>query len=255
MGRASFPELTSAWGDAESPICVPTNPRYVEDADGNGIIDYCDPGSTVAEDGGGADVGYTLAGGVRAGGVSRLYETSRNRAVMMPWKNIRDVDVLAPDSPDQAMLLVTGVAGDKGGIAAIRAKSIAASGSFAFRSCSVSLNQAPDKLLVSGYIADAIATTPQGYVRYPKIASQIPSPLAGNYACNLKGDILVGLGDRPWKMAKTEGVCRIDRVEDIVLISDHPLTFAGAVTCDIPSGIFWKRKMVGCWCGSRSRRS
>jgi putative metal-binding protein len=244
IGTCIVPGSQRCVGDAQSPICVPTNPRYAEDADGNGIIDYCDPGSTVAETVEG-DVGYALAGGVRAAGSSRLYEQFKSRAVMMPWKKIGDVDVIAPDSPDQAMLLVTGIAGEKGGIAALRAKSIASSGSFSFRSCSVPVDRAPEKLLVAGYIADAIATTPQGYVRYPKIASQIPSPLAGNYACNLKGDMLLEFADRPWIKARAVGSCKINRIDDIVLIDDQPLTFAGAVVCDIPSGTFWKRKGSG----------
>jgi len=244
VGTCIVPGSKRCVGDAQLPICVPTNPRYVEDADENGITDYCDPGSTVAETVEG-DVGQTLAGRIPKGSGSRLYELSKNRAVMMPWKHIRDAVVLAPDSPDQAMLLVTGATGEKGGIAALRAKSIAASASPAFRSCGVPLKNAPDKLVLAGYIADAIATTPQGYIRYPKIASQIPSPLAGSYECNLKGDMLVGSADRAWRVGRSESSCKVDRIEDLELVADHPLTFLGAVVCDISGGAFWKRNRVG----------
>ncbi len=236
IGTCIVPGTKRCLGDAEKPVCVPTNPRSAEDADGNGIVDYCDPGATVAETVEGA-VGEPLTGGLERTAASRLYALQRTRAVMLPWRHIFDAAVLAPRSPDQAMLLLTGRNGDEGGIAALAGKDIAASGSFAFRSCTVPLAEAPRKLLVAGTIADAIAATPTGYVRYPKIAAQIPSPLAGNYACRLSGDLLLAAEGRVWD--ERRGSCRVTAVDDLLLVRDRPLAFAAAVTCAFPEKSFW----------------
>ena len=90
-------------------------------------------------------------------------------------------------------------------------------------------------------MADVIAATPKGYARYPKIASQIPSPLAGSYRCRLKGEALVGSAVRSFGPKGAAGPCELKGVEAIELLSERPLAFAGAALCRMPSSSFWKK--------------
>ncbi len=232
FGTCIIPGQKRCLGDAEQPVCVPLESQHAEDNDGNGIVNYCDHGETLA---GGVEgqVGETLAGDLQRHTTGAHFDTRRTRAAILPWHRSFDAAMIAPHSLDQAMLLVSGERGNEGGIAALRAKDVAASGPIAFRSCVVESSRAPRHLFVVGDIADVVASTPTGYARYPKIASQIPSPLAGNYACRLRAETLLGDAQRPWPARRGQAQCRVQEIAGLARLHDVPLTFAGAVICAI----------------------
>lgn len=228
-------------GDADKPVCVATRPRDAEDDDDNGVANYCDHGETIAE-GVEGDVGGSIAEEIRGKGLSsHLLDPSMTRAVMLPWRRVYDSAVVARETPDQAMLLMSGANGGEGGIAAIRAKDITSEGALVFSSCSAPAHAAPRHILVVGAVADVIASTEVGYARYPKIASQIPSPRAGNYRCGLRGDTIFSASNRSWMGSTEQKICRVERIAGLELIGDQPLAFAGAVICSFPREHLWRR--------------
>jgi len=244
VGTCIVPGQFRCVGDAEFPVCVVLNPSDGEDDDGDGIVNYCDHAGSIA---GGVeiDVGEAIAYGDRRGksSSSRLYELSKTRAVILPWSNVWDSVVVAPDSPDQAMLFISGVSGEAGGLAYIRAKNITSSGSLKFQTCDAPASAQPRKLLAVGDIADLIATTEKGYVKYPKIASQMPSEVASASHCLLKGQPMPADLNlkRTWIENSKEMKCEVDAVHDISPMSALPLVAAGAVSCTVPSGSVWRK--------------
>ena len=243
IGTCIMPGRMQCVGDATAPVCVPVDRRYAEDDDGNGVVNYCDHGATLA--GGAEEVGDKLAAAHREAGGHRLYDASRTRALMLPWSNAFDSVAIAPESSDQALLVVSGIAGAEGGIAALRAKDLGTPGSAVFRSCVAPASESPQKLLVVGTVADLVASTSSGYARYPKIASQIPSPLLGNYKCRLSGEKIVANARRSFAAKGGELSCEGGRVFAVELISERPLSFAGAVVCSLPASSFWEKQGSG----------
>lgn len=241
FGTCILPGKKKCIGDATAPVCVPVDARAAEDDDGNGVVNYCDRGETIA---GSVDaMGRVMGNGFEEGGGQRLYDFSRTRAVMLPWARALDAAVVASESPDRALLLVSGATADQGGIAALWAKDLS-SGAAAFRSCPVPAPEAPQRLLVVGETGDVIASMPTGYMRYPKIASQIPSPQAGAYRCRLTGEALVSSASRSFAVKGEVQSCAVERVEALERRPERPLVVAGAVVCRLPSS-FWKRQGWG----------
>lgn len=243
IGSCIMPGKKTCVGDATAPVCVPVDPRYAEDDDGNGVVNYCDHGATIA--GAAEEAASTIASASKEAAGQRLFDASRTRAIMLPWSLAHDAAVIAPGDPDQAMLLVSGRAGSEGGIAALRPKDLQAGGPALFRSCLVPAAEAPGELLVVGTVADVIASTPAGYARYPRIASQIPSPLAGSYRCRLAGEPLVAGAVRAFGAKGAMQSCALDRVAAMELLSERPLAFVGAAVCRLPATSFWKRAGMG----------
>lgn len=245
FGTCIIPGKKRCVGDATVPVCVPIDPRAAEDDDANGVVNYCDHGASIA--GGVEEVGTELQAEKRyqEGPGQRLYDLTRTRAVMLPWSRAFDAAVIAPDSPDQSLLIISGMAGEEGGIAALWPKDLSGGGSAMFRSCLVPAADAPRKLLVTGDLADVYASTPRGYVRYPKIASQIPSPLAGAYRCRLQGESIAADVQRRFVVKGSAQTCMLREIVDIELISDRPLMFVGAIVCNLPAASFWKKEAQG----------
>ncbi|MBT3180877.1 MAG: hypothetical protein HN337_00040, partial [Deltaproteobacteria bacterium] len=243
FGTCIIPGKKRCIGDAEFPICVPFNPKDAEDGDGDGIVNYCDHGDSIASDVE-IEVSDTIAHGNGTSTSARLLDTIQTRAMMLPWQDVYDSIVIAPNSPDQAMLLISGMGAESGGIAAMRAKDVGGGGTITFRSCTAPQGLVPSKLISAGDIADIIAISDKNYVIYPKIASQIPSAIVSNMNCELKGEKVVNDVKRFWKEGGKENTCIVDAVADLQKISDSPLVFAGAVTCTSKSQSVWKKNRV-----------
>jgi hypothetical protein len=246
MGTCIIPGRFKCVGDAEYPVCVVTSPKDAEDDDDDGVPNYCDNGGQMA---GNIDVevSQTLSR-VRGGeSTSRLYDLAKTRAAMLPWHDIIDAVVIVPDSPDQAMLILSGMTASQGGLAAIHAKKVTASGAFTFDTCMAPEGRTPERMITAGDVADIIASFRTGYVRYPKIASQLPTAQASDQACMLKPVSISDSPSRTWQEKEKDVTCDVERVWDIAKLSDSPLAFAGIVSCRAKSGSIWKtdRRLVG----------
>ncbi len=218
-------------GDADKPICVPVNARDAEDGDNDGIANYCDQDEDV-DSRDKAEVGVRLSGAAGLGrGRSRLFDLGQTRAVMLPWKDVFDSTVINADSPDRAMLLVSGKLDDVSGVAVLRAKDVASSQNPVFRKCRAAVGEAPKLLLAADEVQSVIASIEDGYLRYHKIASQIPSPSAGKLECRLYGERLPAPAVRTVTIGSDEEECTIERIASLELLSAAPLKIAGASIC------------------------
>lgn len=233
-GTCIVPGKLKCVGDAMYPICVPVDPRSVEDDNGDGVVNYCDKGP-VASSGDETDKTAISDNNEPA---SELFDLRETRAVILPWSKVLASAVVAPNSPDQAILLVSGTSGVQGGIAALWAKDVTSGGALSFRSCALLAADVPLKLAVAGTAADVIAHTATGYVRYPKITSQMPSPRAGNFPCQLSGEpIAEGVVRKFLYESKVQSFA-LDRIASMELFSDNPLSFVGAALCHSASSSF-----------------
>jgi len=233
VGTCIVPGSRRCVGDAEKPICVPVKAHYAEDDDGNGTANYCDQEGAIAQMGV-EEVGVMLSQGEElTGGSSALFDLARTRAAMLPWKQVFGSAVINADSPDRALLLVSGRVGDERGMAVLRAKDVAQKSGPTFRTCRAAVGESPRLILAIDGTQGAIATTDDGYLRYHKLASQIPSPSAGDLECRLYGEKLPLPKLRKVKSAKGEIDCEVERVEDVAILSERPLQIGGAVACRV----------------------
>lgn len=248
VGTCIVPGSFKCIGDAAFPVCVVSNPSDAEDDDEDGVVNYCDHAGSIA---GGVEIevgdSFSLGSRPDMSSSSRLYDLSGTRAVMLPWNHVFDSVVIAPDSPDQAMVFVSGQSGEVGGLAYIRAKRVSSSGPLAFKECMAPQSVKPIKLLTVGDIADLIATTEKGYIRYPKIASQMPSQTGSSSRCLLKGAAITSDLKRVWTEGKKDVQCEVNSVYDINPLSKVPPMFVGVSSCTVSSGSMWKkdRRVLG----------
>jgi hypothetical protein len=233
IGTCIVPGQRRCVGDAEKPICVPVKARYAEDDDGNGIANYCDQEGEIAPMGV-EEVGVMLSQGEQlTGGSSSIFDLARTRAAMLPWQRVYGSIVINADSPDRALLLVSGRLGDEKGMAVLRAKDVTQESGPTIRTCRAAVGESPRLLLAIDGTQGAIAATDDGYLRYHKIASQIPSPSAGKLDCRLYGERLPIPAVRRIRTNRGETECRVERVEDVAILSEEPLRITGAVACRI----------------------
>ena len=233
IGTCILPGTKKCVGEADAPVCVPVNPRDAEDDDGNGVVNYCDRGASL--EGVADEMGERISQGAHPGSaVTRIFDQSRTRAAMLPWSHVIDSVLINPETPDRAILLVSGTGGGTSGIAVMRAKDATASGALSFQTCAAAPGFPPEFLLSAGAEGSVIATSGRGYLRYLKIASQIPSAAAGAQ-CMLAADRIAAPETRAWPSKSGDKACQPERVAAIGLMSSAPLSFAGAVTCPLPA--------------------
>ncbi|MFH1829383.1 MAG: putative metal-binding motif-containing protein [Pseudomonadota bacterium] len=231
IGTCIVPGARRCVGDAEKPICVPQNARDTEDDDKDGIANYCEHDEDVGEEEKGL-VGVKLSEASGLGyGRSKLFDLAQTRAVMIPWKKIYEAAVINSDSPDRAMLLVSGEIGDVSGLAVLRAKDVASGQNLVFRECKAAVGEAPKMLLAIDEMASVIASIDDGYLRYHKIASQIPSPSAGKLECRLYGERLPALAERKVTIGSNDGECSVERIAALSMVRSKPFKIAGAAIC------------------------
>ncbi len=238
VGTCIIRGMKRCLGDAEYPVCVALNPRDAEDDDGDGIPNYCDYGDTFV-----AGIDAEISG-VSEGtypSSQRLYNTGKTRAAILPWQNVHSSLVLSPRRRDQAMLIIAGSNGEVGGLSAIQAKGISPGAIIEFKSCRARDGATPHKILAAGDIVDVVASTRRSYLLFPKIATQIPSSAAGEGGCLLKDSNIFVQDFRMVNDAKGEISCAVERIFDIAAVAKSPYSFAGLVSCSIPSGSILKK--------------
>ncbi len=235
IGTCILPGIRKCVGDAETPVCVPINARDAEDEDGNGVANYCDHGASAMEAAAG-EVQENISGvGRQTETVSRIFDQSRTRAAMLPWSRVFDSAVINSDSPDSAILLVSGSNGGSAGLAVMRAKDASAGGALSFQVCLSGADAAPELLLDTPADGSLIATSGAGYLRYAKIASQIPSLTASSARCMLASDRIPTAAVRAWPTKSGDKDCKVERIGALGLINDAPVSFAGAAICSMPA--------------------
>jgi hypothetical protein len=233
IGTCIIPGRKRCLGDAEKPVCVPTNPRDAEDDDDNGVANYCEHDG-VMEAPSGDEVGVILSSsGEAPTGSSTLFDLEKNRAAMLPWQEVYGSTVINVESSDGGILLVSGRTGERSGLAVLRAKDVSSSAGASFRTCDAAVGESPGLILAVDEEASAIAAVEDGYLRYHKIASQIPSPSAGTLSCHLYGERLPLDRMRKVKTSGGDVTCKVENIEDMALLGTSPLRFVGAAACAI----------------------
>jgi len=239
IGTCVVPGTKKCVGDAEYPICVVEDKSYAEDDDGDGIVNYCDYGRNV---GGGlnGDVEGKLQQADVSNVSSRLFDTSRTRAVILPWNDVLDSTVVSRDAPDQAMLLLSGGDGEHYGVAAMRIKALFLNHEKnLFHKCFIENNAPLKKIITVGDISELIAVLGTRYYVYPRIASQIPSISIGE-KCILHGMDVMPDGIR-YLDKDAKKTCSVSKIFNIALINQSPATFAGLISCKESSKSMWRK--------------
>ncbi|MBN1283588.1 MAG: hypothetical protein JXA24_07450 [Proteobacteria bacterium] len=229
VGTCVVPGKMGCVGDAQNLLCVPADPADAEDSDGDGVPNYCD------REPGDPGRGEERPQGNVAGYSEGLFDEGRTRAGVLPWRQAFDSLVLNAASPDSALLLVSGATGDRAGFAVLRAKD-ASRQHFSFSPCEASVGERPRLLAAAETAGSVVAASDVGYIRYHKIASQIPSPEAKGPACRLYGERLDLPPMRSFNTKRGEVRCSVESVESLAVLGERPLIFAGAVKCRVSVG-------------------
>ena len=209
VGTCIIPGKYRCAADKSALGCEIANQTDMEDADGDGMPNYCDRDD--------------VASVSRRERYSRIYDPEKTRAVMLPWTSVYSSAVTSLDVK-YSWLIVSGNNATENGVAFIPVRDIFEKSHLMFHACVIPEADIFQKMTVTPD-GELFAASRGFYYRVLQIPQKLSEGMSS--ACSLRADAVLTDESRPW----SSETCKVERITSVAAAEKEKNLVAGTVIC------------------------